>query len=65
MGYAWLVDDLIARMEDLPPDQLEAIRKAYNSMSNTGMSISTNVSAIISLLLITSIQAGYLTLVSA
>lgn len=65
VDYAWLVDDLIASMGDLPPDQLEVIRKAYSSMSSTVMSISTNVSVVITLLLVNSIQAGYLTLVSA
>lgn len=65
VDFSWLVEQIITRMGDRPLDELDATRKAFESMSSTGMAVTNNVSIVVMLLLISSIQAGYLSLVSA
>lgn len=65
VDYPWLVDQLIERMEEMPADQITVVRDAYASMGNTGMMLSSIVSIVVLLVLVYSLQAGYLSMVCA
>jgi len=65
VDYLWLVDHLIVRMGDIPSDQRDAVRDAYLNLGSKGMMASTVVSVVLMTLLIYSLQAGYLSLISA
>jgi hypothetical protein len=65
VDYPWLVDQLMLQLGDLPSEQLTAAREAYTSMTSTGMMASSLVSIVVMLLLVYSLQAGYLSMVSA
>ncbi|MFT7686290.1 MAG: hypothetical protein ACI9FB_001635 [Candidatus Azotimanducaceae bacterium] len=65
VDFPWLIDALLARMSDSPQEELKQIREAYDMMGSTGMMLTTNVSTVVMALLIFSVQAGYLGLISA
>jgi len=65
VDYPWLIDQLLARMGDTSAEEVDQIRKAYDMMGSTGMMLTQNIGIFVATLLIFSVQAGYLTLLSA
>ncbi|MDO8909339.1 MAG: YIP1 family protein [Pseudohongiella sp.] len=59
---AWMLDDMIGRFGDMPPEQAEAIR---NAASQSSMSLwSTLLGSAVSVTFLYGLHAGYLTLAS-
>jgi len=65
VDFPWLIDQLIARMGDIPAEEIDQIRKVYDTMGSTGMMLTNNFGTAVMTLVIYSAQAGYLALVSA
>lgn len=65
VDFPWAIDQLLARMGDNSADEIDQIRKVYEDMGSTGMMVTQNIGIVIMTLLIYSVQAGYLSLISA
>ncbi|MFM1895433.1 MAG: hypothetical protein RLZZ385_507 [Pseudomonadota bacterium] len=65
VDYDWYVDDIISRMGNANAEQQEQIRTAMTQQSQTVMTVTSTIGGAISILLVYTLQAGYLALVSA
>ena len=65
VDYPWMIRGLIDAMGDIPIDEAETVEKTYESLSLKMMTITTCLSAVIFPIIISLIQASYLSLASS
>ncbi len=65
VDYQWFIDDTLSRFGDMSAEQMEAMRSAYASQSRATGLISGLLGSVFSVLIIYTLHAGYLTLVSS
>jgi hypothetical protein len=65
VDFPWLIEQMLVRMGDIPQDEIAQIQKVFEDMGSTGMMVTQSIGIVVMTLLLYSLQAGYLSLISA